>query len=741
MSEQNIQSKSQLAKLLATENISFQHDPSARTAYFDVKNRILVLPVWQNISNDLYDMLVVHEVGHALDTPADGWLQAIDSIAQNVHGSKSQKYQSAIKGFLNVVEDARIDKRQKRRYPGAKRNYIVGYKELIERDFFGTSKKNANDMPFIDRLNMYFKGGAMGTLGRIIFSKEEAPFVKRVENAETFEDVIALTEEIYRFSKDKGEEQQQQMEDFRMAEGEEGGDELEEGDDFDFDDEDFEETETDGSGSDEGDSEDESEEEDGSPSDKKDEPKDSEDEGDKGQASNKGAGPTDDDFVPQSETEKAWEENISNIVGDDQTNYVYMNLPKPNYKNIVDDYKIVLKAMSTELNSRGSNVIQEITEQFGKFKAEENTTISYMVKEFESRKSAEAYSKISVAKTGVIDTNKLHSYRYNDDIFRRLATLPNGKNHGFIMFLDWSGSMTDNMSKTVKQLISLTMFCKRVQIPFEVYFFRDLCNNEYNITTGNVDSFERDPKSFTVNNFRLRNILSSRMSLTELNTAYTLLWYAGSRHSIYRCDVMGGTPLNQAIIAAEGLVNDFRKKNRLEIVNTVFLTDGESNSVGYPNTSNMPYKPKGNRYILKDDVMKKEYNLGKSLYCEDVTNILLRILKDRTGSNLIGFFLSSDSLRHLTYRLFGYGADITKYTENWKKNKFLIVESKGYDDYYIINAREMDIGKIEYSIDTENMSRAKMAKEFMKYSEKKSVNRVLLSRFIEKISSQSKKVA
>ena len=82
MSEQNIQSKSQLAKLLATENISFQHDPSARTAYFDVKNRILVLPVWQNISNDLYDMLVVHEVGHALDTPADGWMDAITDIAK-----------------------------------------------------------------------------------------------------------------------------------------------------------------------------------------------------------------------------------------------------------------------------------------------------------------------------------------------------------------------------------------------------------------------------------------------------------------------------------------------------------------------------------------------------------------------------------------------------------------------------------------------------------------------------------
>lgn len=740
MTEQTIQSKSQLAKLLATENISFQHSPSAKTAYFDIKNRVLVLPVWKNISNDLYDMLVVHEVGHALDTPVDGWIQAIDNIALKIHGSRNKRYQGAIKGFLNVIEDARIDKRQKRRYPGSKRNYIAGYKELIERDFFGTSKKDVNDMSFIDRLNMYFKGGAMGTLGRIIFSKEEAPFVKRIENAETFEEVIQLTEEVYAFSKAKGEEQQQQMEDFRQAEGDDDGD----GDgEYDFDDESDEyDNDTDGDGDADGDSDGEEsgeETESDSGKSKPEEHTDDENDGVSESYDNKGHGEGD-DVVPESETEKAWEENISNILADNDVNYIYVETPKPIMDEIVDDYKVVLKQMSESLFAYSRERVAKIYEDFNKFKAEENATISFMVKEFESRKSAETYSKISIAKTGVIDTNKLHSYRYNEDIFRRLATTPTGKNHGFVMILDWSGSMQSDLKKTVKQLISLTMFCKRVQIPFEVYFFRDKNQVEYN---SQKNCFEYKAGSIQFGNFKMRNILSSRMNISDLNLAYTLLWAAASDFR-FNSDGLGSTPLNQAIVATEVLVNQFRKRNKLEIVNTIFLTDGDSNPVGgyvHGPQDNQPYKPKGNRYILKDDVSKKEYNLGNGLngYDNALTNAFLRILKDRTNSNLIGFFLCSDSLRYISYKHLDTH-DVSKYQEQWRSNKFIAVKSSGYDEYYILNAKGMDIVAEGYKIDT-NMTRSKIAKEFQKFSEKKAVNRVLLTRFIEKISSQSKMVA
>ena len=196
----NHNAKSQLAKLLATENITVQHSAAAHTAMFDVKNRVLILPVWREMSNDLYDMLVVHEVGHALDTPVDGWLDALPGIATRVTGSASNKAVAAVKGFLNVIEDARIDKRQKRRFPGARRNYVKGYAELIEKDFFGTKTKDVNSMTFIDRLNIYFKGGAMSG---IKFTAEEKAMVDRVDAAETFDEVMALTEEIFGWSKSR----------------------------------------------------------------------------------------------------------------------------------------------------------------------------------------------------------------------------------------------------------------------------------------------------------------------------------------------------------------------------------------------------------------------------------------------------------------------------------------------------------------------------------------------------------
>ena len=89
------------------------------------------------------------------------------------------------------------------------------------------------------------------------------------------------------------------------------------------------------------------------------------------------------------------------------------------------------------------------------------------------KKSADAYHRGSIARTGVIDTNKLHTYRYNDNIFKKISVIPEGKNHGMIFLLDWSGSMYHHMKNTVKQLIKLLWFCKKVQIPFEVYAFSD----------------------------------------------------------------------------------------------------------------------------------------------------------------------------------------------------------------------------------------------------------------------------
>ena len=66
----NYEIKSQLAKLLATEDLVVEHKNVA-TAQFNVEHRVLTLPMWKRASNSVYDMLVGHEVGHALFTPND----------------------------------------------------------------------------------------------------------------------------------------------------------------------------------------------------------------------------------------------------------------------------------------------------------------------------------------------------------------------------------------------------------------------------------------------------------------------------------------------------------------------------------------------------------------------------------------------------------------------------------------------------------------------------------------------
>ena len=105
--------KAQLAKLLATEDIVVEHK-RVECAQFDVRTRVLTLPLWEKASRYVYDMLVGHEVGHALFTPDEDWFLEHDIPHQ----------------FVNVVEDARIEKLMKRKYMGLAKSFYKGYSEL-----------------------------------------------------------------------------------------------------------------------------------------------------------------------------------------------------------------------------------------------------------------------------------------------------------------------------------------------------------------------------------------------------------------------------------------------------------------------------------------------------------------------------------------------------------------------------------------------------------------------------------
>jgi hypothetical protein len=181
--------KSQLAKLLATEDIMVEHK-QCETAQFNVQTRVLTLPLWEKASNDVYDMLVGHEVGHALYTP-DDW---------SWEGKIPQQ-------FVNVVEDARIEKLMKRRYLGIAKSFYRGYSELHDKDFFEVEDEDLSTFNLADRANLYFK---IGSFLPISFSDVEKEIIDLIQNAETFTDTIAAAETLYHFCKQELQQQENQ---------------------------------------------------------------------------------------------------------------------------------------------------------------------------------------------------------------------------------------------------------------------------------------------------------------------------------------------------------------------------------------------------------------------------------------------------------------------------------------------------------------------------------------------------
>ena len=181
----NLDSKSQLAKLLATENITVQHN-NVSTASFDVANRVLTLPIFKIKNKNVYDMLVGHECGHALWTTCDDWSEI---------GSDDK-----LRMAVNILEDTRIDKMIQSKFPGIISDYEKGFKVLNDSNFYGMQDHDIYTLSFLDKVNMRSK--SMNTMD-IDFSDEETELLKQVDDIKTFDDVMKLAKELLAWQKQK----------------------------------------------------------------------------------------------------------------------------------------------------------------------------------------------------------------------------------------------------------------------------------------------------------------------------------------------------------------------------------------------------------------------------------------------------------------------------------------------------------------------------------------------------------
>jgi len=736
----NFATKDLLAKLLATENITVVQE-NVSTASFDVKDRVLKLPLWDDMESYTYNHLVGHEVGHALWTDAEEWKSACDGRPDG------------FRSFLNVVEDARIEKLIQRRYPGLRRDFVKSYKKMFADGFFGTDLESINNLELIDRLNTYFKCGA--SFG-VNFSEEEMVAVKEIEAVTTFDEVVEIAERLYGSAKEKAEQEAQE----RAANEESMEDEWEDAEEFDDDsgasdaddysNDDESEQETDGNGSEETDEQDGESGEPSQSSTPSDEQADESDETpERSGAPMPQGGTGEGDSEPRSVTDNALNQNIAAEYGNSSSNVTNVSFSEVDPTPWIIPAKDLFPLLSAEDFARGREKLKE-------FQTNNKKAINYMVKEFEMRKRASEYARTSTAKTGVIDPVMMNNYRFSDDIFKKVAVTPEGKNHGLVMYIDWSGSMHSDMAATIDQLLNLVSFCRQVQIPFRVYAFTD--NGHYwNQSHPLPDQKEIGTTAYT-RDFRLLEFFNSKtMKRMQMNKAMEMLcWIKKNMYYGYGFIPgqlsLGGTPLDQAIVAAGKIHETFKKENRLDIVNTVFLTDGESHSLEYtrdimedgrPYTSDLSWAIQRDAVlILRDQVTKKSYRIttqergyygGRGI---KLTNTLLKRLRDRTGSNVIGYRIVPTNKNQFTRAVVGYTGDWYKANQmhaELRKERFVTIPNSGYTGFFAIaggKSLNTSNGSIEVA---EDASKGQIRTAFKKANKGKKESRVMLSQFIDMV--------
>ncbi len=655
----NIQaSKSILAKLLASENITVSHQ-NVKTAYFDLKNRTMVLPVWKDMDGDLYDLLTGHEVGHALNTPQQGW--------HNEVAATEKKF----KDFLNVIEDARIEKLVKRKFPGLSKSFARAYASLYERDFFGIKKlEDLNTLNLIDRINLRFK---MGSHVIVEFNDFEREIVREVEAVETWDQVVDIARRVYDYTKQNEQNKVQNQQDLQEQMRNERQETQEDSGEFD-DIDDNSDYEDDIDGNDDSDLDEESDGTDAE--DSQDQTESDEEDSDDNQYSSGGDAEEqqEDDDEPQSVTDRNFRQREQELVNETGKIFMYElpdavleNIILPNTEVVNDLEKFFRQEVADKYKPYGRHGISYETvvqKAVRRFNADNKKVIMHILKEFEMRKKASEYARTQTARTGELNMNVLHKYKFSNDLFKKITVVPKGKNHGFILFVDMSGSMADILRNTIDQMLILVSFCKLANVPVEVYGFSDDAygNKKLSEMVQSGERFIFDPTTeMRIQNdyFHLKHLIGTSLSPLQYRKSFNMLCVVANEYTryygyhSYNGDIGGdfghwdrsgfglnSTPFIQTLLASREMIKKFQRAHQLDVCNVVYLTDGEGGQdISYPTTDNLAFDRNAVYYLI-DKKTQKKIKVSDTPW--NLQAPITELVAEVTGCKHIGFYVGRE---------------------------------------------------------------------------------------------------
>jgi len=574
------ETKRGLAKLLARENITVRHETTP-TAMFDVVNRVLVLPKFDSVSVDQYDLLIGHEVGHAKYSSGPTSVAILEEC-RNFDGLHT---------YLNVIEDTRIERLMKEEYPGLRASFRRGYADFATHGplFQEVPGEDISSYSFIDRINMQYKIGAHRD---VPFTDAERAYFPRIDTLDSMTEAFELAKELYDADVEAQKNAPKQPGQEPESGSEQPSDQNGDGDSQDGDSQDGDSQDDTGKSTKSQGTDGQSQDADGA---------DSNDDKQDASPQSAGANTTNGPVGPHAKTDVANSKALEGIASQKEE---HESTP------IVCDLRPLTPR---DIERCTTAFFDDVQEFFGvyptlhdaarryldKFNLKHGATVKFMAREFELKKTAKLAERARTSRTGRLDVSKLYAYKFREDLFQSVTVLPNGKSHGVVVLIDGSGSMQNVMSDTLDQALLFGSFAKAVGIPFKAVVFR---------TDRNQNGKTDDEFYASMKNDGSKTLLPSGVVITTILDTSAPKWkeqlvqtaafamkyeqghgtlyesdangtpYVGSdvRYSINylpHCD-LGSTPLYGGLLIAERLVETMKSTHRLDKMTMLIVTDG-----------------------------------------------------------------------------------------------------------------------------------------------------------------------
>ena len=538
------------SQMLARENVTIQYSTKAKTAFFDIQNRIITLPLYDFLGPIENQMLTSHEVGHA----------KFSKYSKEEYKEYSSKYGT----LFNIIEDVYIESAMKREYPGLSKIFKEAYSTLFKENMFGVDVESASKLDFFNRLNLYFK---VGHCLPITFSQEESEYVAKCYSLHSNEDVINLCQEIIEHFNPIKEEELRQPDDNT----------------------DEEESVSNATGSSA------QEEQESAQSDE--EPSEEPDRGEPRESESDTSEDTEDSEEPSTDTYAEFNKNLA----DKQEEYNEMmsegassepssrfnhvscklnlstsNNPKANYcadwtsnTTLLYDFCVAHRT-DPVFEDYFKLAFEHMEEDLPMYRrlSYEGDAFFHMLRD--AKKARDTRYKQS----GRIDTRRLAKYKMTETIFKLRKMKDKELNHGVVILIDYSGSMHHTIDDVIAQAIITCEFCKHNNIAFEVYLFGPqridydgMSRYVENITVYKIaDSQSYKPEYIYLygnhfNSYDVRYRLSKK--------------YAGEEIAKCRLE-MGNTPIADAALTAWQAIKDMKSRG-IDKTHCIVISDGDGN--------------------------------------------------------------------------------------------------------------------------------------------------------------------